>query len=166
MSVYLSLSPTPSLPFFNFCRTQCYCSWLIINDDDDNGDVGTCGSAVSQDVVHSEALILEVFTEQKFSFLYREVKMKLQSCLLCLLCLLILSARVSECSQYQPYRLYYTIYLQIAERNDHLCSCFQCEEETSEVLNPRGPRPVEPGFKSDKCATEKDWPICTDDEWV
>ncbi|KAI5086784.1 fibrinogen alpha chain precursor, partial [Silurus meridionalis] len=37
--------------------------------------------------------------------------------------------------------------------------------ETSDLLKPRGPRPVEPGFKADKCATEKDWPICTDDEW-
>ncbi|GAA6111863.1 fibrinogen alpha chain [Tachysurus ichikawai] len=40
-----------------------------------------------------------------------------------------------------------------------------CKEEKSEVLNPRGPRPVEPGFKADKCATEKEWPFCTDDEW-
>ncbi|XP_046693013.1 fibrinogen alpha chain isoform X2 [Silurus meridionalis] len=40
-----------------------------------------------------------------------------------------------------------------------------CEDETSDLLKPRGPRPVEPGFKADKCATEKDWPICTDDEW-
>ncbi|KAI5616130.1 fibrinogen alpha chain precursor [Silurus asotus] len=40
-----------------------------------------------------------------------------------------------------------------------------CEDETSDLLKPRGPRPAEPGFKADKCATEKDWPICTDDEW-
>ncbi|XP_060716033.1 fibrinogen alpha chain [Tachysurus vachellii] len=51
-----------------------------------------------------------------------------------------------------------------------LCLCAlilsaSCEEEKSEVLKPRGPRPVEPGFKADKCATEKEWPFCTDDEW-
>ncbi|KAK3511098.1 hypothetical protein QTP70_030302 [Hemibagrus guttatus] len=37
-----------------------------------------------------------------------------------------------------------------------------CEDE---VLGPRGPRPVELGFKADRCATEKEWPFCVDDEW-
>ncbi|TTP11306.1 Fibrinogen alpha chain [Bagarius yarrelli] len=51
-----------------------------------------------------------------------------------------------------------------------LCLCVfvlsvWCEEETSGALNPRGPRPIEPGFKADNCATEKEWPFCTDDEW-
>ncbi|KAM8898160.1 fibrinogen alpha chain [Spinachia spinachia] len=33
------------------------------------------------------------------------------------------------------------------------------------VLDPRGARPVEQGTRSDKCATEKEWPFCTDDQW-
>lgn len=34
------------------------------------------------------------------------------------------------------------------------------------MLDPRGARPVEQGTRSDKCATEKEWPFCTDDQWV
>ncbi|XP_072513506.1 fibrinogen alpha chain-like [Salminus brasiliensis] len=34
-----------------------------------------------------------------------------------------------------------------------------------EVLSPRGARPIEHGYKADKCATEKEWPVCTDDDW-
>ncbi|XP_017313407.1 fibrinogen alpha chain [Ictalurus punctatus] len=50
-----------------------------------------------------------------------------------------------------------------------LCLCAllisaSCAEEPT-VLGPRGPRPNEPGFKADKCATEKEWPVCLDDEW-
>ncbi|XP_053471143.1 fibrinogen alpha chain isoform X4 [Ictalurus furcatus] len=50
-----------------------------------------------------------------------------------------------------------------------LCLCAllisaSCAEEAG-ALAPRGPRPNEPGFKADKCATEKDWPVCLDDEW-
>ncbi|XP_028998792.1 fibrinogen alpha chain-like [Betta splendens] len=33
------------------------------------------------------------------------------------------------------------------------------------VLDPRGARPVEPATRSEKCATEKEWPFCTDDDW-
>nr|XP_020477878.1 fibrinogen alpha chain [Monopterus albus] len=32
-------------------------------------------------------------------------------------------------------------------------------------LDPRGTRPVEHGTRSEKCATEKEWPFCTSDEW-
>uniref|UniRef100_A0AAY4CX40 Fibrinogen C-terminal domain-containing protein n=1 Tax=Denticeps clupeoides TaxID=299321 RepID=A0AAY4CX40_9TELE len=32
-------------------------------------------------------------------------------------------------------------------------------------LDVRGPRPVEHGYKPDKCATEKEWPFCSDDDW-
>ncbi|KAI3375880.1 hypothetical protein L3Q82_003758 [Scortum barcoo] len=33
------------------------------------------------------------------------------------------------------------------------------------VIDPRGARPVEHGTRADKCATQKEWPFCTDDEW-
>ncbi|XP_039996714.1 fibrinogen alpha chain-like [Xiphias gladius] len=33
------------------------------------------------------------------------------------------------------------------------------------VVNPRGNRPVEHGTRSEKCANQIEWPICTDDEW-
>uniref|UniRef100_A0A3Q2TA04 Fibrinogen alpha chain n=1 Tax=Fundulus heteroclitus TaxID=8078 RepID=A0A3Q2TA04_FUNHE len=33
------------------------------------------------------------------------------------------------------------------------------------VLDPRGPRPVEHATKADKCATQREWPFCTDDDW-
>ncbi|KAG7461701.1 hypothetical protein MATL_G00193830 [Megalops atlanticus] len=33
------------------------------------------------------------------------------------------------------------------------------------IVDPRGNRPVEQGYKSEKCATEKAWPVCTDEEW-
>ncbi|KAK5893106.1 hypothetical protein CgunFtcFv8_006010 [Champsocephalus gunnari] len=35
----------------------------------------------------------------------------------------------------------------------------------AEHLDPRGARPVEQGTRSDKCATEKEWPFCTDEQW-
>ncbi|XP_023118244.2 fibrinogen alpha chain [Amphiprion ocellaris] len=35
----------------------------------------------------------------------------------------------------------------------------------SAQIDPRGARPVEHGTRSEKCATEKEWPFCTDDEW-
>lgn len=34
------------------------------------------------------------------------------------------------------------------------------------IVDPRGARPMEHGYKADKCATEKEWPFCTDDDWV
>ncbi|XP_036413643.1 fibrinogen alpha chain [Colossoma macropomum] len=39
------------------------------------------------------------------------------------------------------------------------------QEETPQVLNPRGARPIEHGYKTEKCASEKEWPFCTDDDW-
>nr|XP_046236048.1 fibrinogen alpha chain [Scatophagus argus] len=33
------------------------------------------------------------------------------------------------------------------------------------VVDPRGARPVEHGTRAEKCATQKEWPFCTDDEW-
>ncbi|KAM9834434.1 fibrinogen alpha chain [Syngnathus typhle] len=33
------------------------------------------------------------------------------------------------------------------------------------VVDPRGARPVVPNTRSEKCATEKEWPFCTDDDW-
>ncbi|KAK6322988.1 hypothetical protein J4Q44_G00053270 [Coregonus suidteri] len=38
-------------------------------------------------------------------------------------------------------------------------------EDIATLLNPRGARPVEHGYKADKCATEKNWPFCSDDDW-
>uniref|UniRef100_A0A8K9UN39 Fibrinogen alpha chain n=1 Tax=Oncorhynchus mykiss TaxID=8022 RepID=A0A8K9UN39_ONCMY len=35
----------------------------------------------------------------------------------------------------------------------------------SAVLSPRGTRPVEHGYKADKCAAERSWPFCSDDDW-
>ncbi|CAL1591072.1 unnamed protein product [Knipowitschia caucasica] len=35
----------------------------------------------------------------------------------------------------------------------------------AQPLDPRGARPVIPNTRSEKCATEKEWPFCTDDEW-
>lgn len=34
------------------------------------------------------------------------------------------------------------------------------------ALDPRGARPVEHGTRSEKCASEREWPFCTTDEWV
>ncbi|KAG9259403.1 fibrinogen alpha chain-like [Astyanax mexicanus] len=39
------------------------------------------------------------------------------------------------------------------------------QNEESPGLGPRGARPIEHGYKADKCATEKEWPICTDEDW-
>ncbi|KAK7909496.1 hypothetical protein WMY93_014180 [Mugilogobius chulae] len=32
-------------------------------------------------------------------------------------------------------------------------------------VDPRGARPVVPNTRSEKCATQKEWPFCTDEEW-
>ncbi|XP_072232892.1 fibrinogen alpha chain isoform X2 [Leuresthes tenuis] len=32
-------------------------------------------------------------------------------------------------------------------------------------IDPRGARPVEQGTRSDKCATQREWPFCIDDDW-
>ncbi|KAK0132168.1 Fibrinogen alpha chain [Merluccius polli] len=36
---------------------------------------------------------------------------------------------------------------------------------TPQALDPRGPRPVEQGYKADKCATQKEWSFCADEDW-
>ncbi|KAK5606880.1 hypothetical protein CRENBAI_014121 [Crenichthys baileyi] len=33
------------------------------------------------------------------------------------------------------------------------------------VVDPRGARPVEHATRDENCATQKDWPFCTDDDW-
>lgn len=33
------------------------------------------------------------------------------------------------------------------------------------VVDPRGARPVEQGTRTEKCAAQREWPFCTDDEW-
>ncbi|XP_069580702.1 fibrinogen alpha chain-like [Brachyistius frenatus] len=43
--------------------------------------------------------------------------------------------------------------------------CLVCVSSTPGVVDPRGVRPVEHGTRSEKCASEKEWPFCTDDEW-
>ncbi|KAA8592030.1 hypothetical protein FQN60_017404 [Etheostoma spectabile] len=35
----------------------------------------------------------------------------------------------------------------------------------AQVVDPRGARPVEQGTRSETCATERDWPFCSDDDW-
>lgn len=42
-----------------------------------------------------------------------------------------------------------------------LSVCFKAVQ-----VDPRGARPVEHGTRSEKCASEKEWPFCTTDEWV
>ncbi len=34
------------------------------------------------------------------------------------------------------------------------------------VVNPRGARPIEHGFKAQDTCKTKEWPMCTDDDWV
>ncbi|KAJ8008508.1 hypothetical protein DPEC_G00105610 [Dallia pectoralis] len=38
-------------------------------------------------------------------------------------------------------------------------------EDIATVLNPRGARPEEAGYKADECTVEKNWPFCSDDDW-
>lgn len=33
-------------------------------------------------------------------------------------------------------------------------------------MNPRGARPIEHGFKAQDTCQTKEWPMCTDDDWV
>ncbi|XP_054912139.1 fibrinogen alpha chain-like [Poeciliopsis prolifica] len=33
------------------------------------------------------------------------------------------------------------------------------------LLDPRGARPVEPSTRDEKCATQREWPFCSDDDW-
>ncbi|XP_029283125.1 LOW QUALITY PROTEIN: fibrinogen alpha chain [Cottoperca gobio] len=46
-----------------------------------------------------------------------------------------------------------------------VCLGFICVAPTLASLSPRGARPVEQGTRSEKCASEKEWPFCTDDQW-
>lgn len=36
---------------------------------------------------------------------------------------------------------------------------------SANIIDPRGPRPVEAGYKADKCATQKEWGFCSDEDW-
>ncbi|KAJ8382699.1 hypothetical protein SKAU_G00034770 [Synaphobranchus kaupii] len=36
---------------------------------------------------------------------------------------------------------------------------------SSAIVDPRGARPVEHGYKASECATEKEWPVCIDYDW-
>ncbi|XP_036407145.1 fibrinogen alpha chain [Megalops cyprinoides] len=53
----------------------------------------------------------------------------------------------------------------------HLFCCFVVllssaySQDADGILGPRGNRPVEQGYKSEGCATEKAWPVCTDEDW-
>jgi len=33
-------------------------------------------------------------------------------------------------------------------------------------VNPRGARPIEHGYKAQDTCQAKEWPMCTDDDWV
>ncbi|XP_051920180.1 fibrinogen alpha chain-like [Hippocampus zosterae] len=44
-----------------------------------------------------------------------------------------------------------------------VCAC--AAASLASVVDPRGARPVVPNTRSDKCAPEKEWPFCTDDDW-
>ncbi|XP_076838984.1 fibrinogen alpha chain [Brachyhypopomus gauderio] len=51
-----------------------------------------------------------------------------------------------------------------------LCICVVLSAALSEdtppkVVDPRGARPVEHGYKAESCATEKEWPFCIDEDW-
>ncbi|KAM8747559.1 fibrinogen alpha chain-like isoform 1-T1 [Acanthopagrus schlegelii] len=46
-----------------------------------------------------------------------------------------------------------------------LLFCFIGVASQSAGVDPRGARPVEHGTRSEKCASEKEWPFCTTDEW-
>uniref|UniRef100_A0A672HJZ9 Fibrinogen alpha chain n=1 Tax=Salarias fasciatus TaxID=181472 RepID=A0A672HJZ9_SALFA len=43
--------------------------------------------------------------------------------------------------------------------------CLICVASATTSIDPRGARPVEPSTRSDKCATQKEWPFCTTDDW-
>ncbi|KAM6909410.1 fibrinogen alpha chain [Xenentodon cancila] len=47
-----------------------------------------------------------------------------------------------------------------------LLACLLSGASSQDVpLGPRGARPVEHGTRSETCASEKEWPFCTDDDW-
>ena len=46
-----------------------------------------------------------------------------------------------------------------------VCLGLICVVSAGAVIDPRGARPVEHGTRADKCATEREWPFCTTDEW-
>ncbi|KAM7376901.1 hypothetical protein PAMA_013600 [Pampus argenteus] len=51
------------------------------------------------------------------------------------------------------------------QRSLLVCLGLMCVASASVIIDPRGARPVEQSTRADKCATEKEWPFCTDDEW-
>uniref|UniRef100_A0A8D3B3A6 Fibrinogen alpha/beta/gamma chain coiled coil domain-containing protein n=1 Tax=Scophthalmus maximus TaxID=52904 RepID=A0A8D3B3A6_SCOMX len=46
-----------------------------------------------------------------------------------------------------------------------VCLGLSCAAAADTVVNPRGARPVEMATRSEKCASQKEWPFCTDDDW-
>ncbi|CAN9509366.1 unnamed protein product [Ophioblennius macclurei] len=44
-------------------------------------------------------------------------------------------------------------------------ACLICAVSAQIPIDPRGARPVEHGTRADKCATQKEWPFCTTDDW-
>ncbi|XP_031158490.1 fibrinogen alpha chain isoform X2 [Sander lucioperca] len=47
-----------------------------------------------------------------------------------------------------------------------ICLGLICVASTlAELVDPRGARPVEQGTRSETCATQREWPFCSDDEW-
>uniref|UniRef100_A0A669CDX2 C2H2-type domain-containing protein n=1 Tax=Oreochromis niloticus TaxID=8128 RepID=A0A669CDX2_ORENI len=61
--------------------------------------------------------------------------------------------------------LFYGLYYGVMGR-DFAEICSDCMASTiGAQIDPRGGRPVEHGTRSEKCATEKEWPFCTDVEW-
>ncbi|XP_068164972.1 fibrinogen alpha chain [Antennarius striatus] len=46
-----------------------------------------------------------------------------------------------------------------------ICLGLICVLSEATLLNPRGARPVEPGTRSEKCDTQREWPFCTSDDW-
>ncbi|KAM9836312.1 fibrinogen alpha chain [Aulostomus maculatus] len=57
-----------------------------------------------------------------------------------------------------------------AARMERLIPCFilicMASFGATVLLDPRGARPVEPSTRGDQCATQREWPFCTSDEWI
>uniref|UniRef100_A0A3B4YK06 Fibrinogen alpha chain n=1 Tax=Seriola lalandi dorsalis TaxID=1841481 RepID=A0A3B4YK06_SERLL len=49
--------------------------------------------------------------------------------------------------------------------NALVCLGFICVASIQAAIDPRGARPVEHGTRSEKCASQREWPFCTTDEW-
>ncbi|XP_035005366.2 fibrinogen alpha chain isoform X2 [Hippoglossus stenolepis] len=46
-----------------------------------------------------------------------------------------------------------------------VCLGLVCVVASTLPFDPRGSRPVEPGTRSETCASQKEWPFCTDEDW-